>query len=74
MLSTPVLQVAAMKKDNIHIVMCSDLRGIATGKVLNAEGADFMLFVQARAEGDLSRPSVSMFAGIIRRLPESDGS
>ena len=43
-----------MKKDDVHIDMCSDLRGIATGNMLNAEGADFVLFVKARAEGVLS--------------------
>ena len=41
-------------KDDVHIAMYSDLRGIAICQMLNVEGTVLTSFVQARATGDLT--------------------
>ena len=53
-LSIHVLQVVVSMKDDVHIAMYSDLRGIAICQMLNVEGTVLTSFVQARATGDLT--------------------
>ena len=54
MLSTHVLQVVVSIKDDVHIAMYSDLRGIAICQMLNVEGTNQTSFVQARAAGEFN--------------------
>ena len=51
-LSIHVFQVVDSMKDDVHIAMYSDLRGIMIYQMLNVEGMDQTSFVQACAAGE----------------------
>ena len=67
-ISIHVLQVVISIKDDVHIAMYSDLRGIAICQMLNVEGTVLTSFVQARATGDFRRwrrESYPRFSGYV---------
>ena len=53
-LSIHVFQVVVSMKDDVHIAMYSDLRGIVIYQMLNVEWMDQTSFVQACAAGEVS--------------------